>query len=109
MEIEIIRDQPEGTQIVAIAGYVDVDTAPELDAALAELASAGRVIVDLSKADFLDSTGIGVLVKAKKKAVETKGAVILVIATPVILKPFQITGLDEVFTICSTREEAIGA
>jgi len=62
--------------VVVAIGEVDVFTAPQLDAELTRLTHEGRtsIVVDLSRVDFLDSTGLSVLVKALKRVRESEGA-----------------------------------
>jgi len=66
-----------------------------------------RVVVDLSKATFIDSTTLGVLVGGVKRLRPNGGALTIVCTDQNICKIFEITGLDRVFTIHATREEAL--
>ena len=67
--------------VVAAIGEVDVFTAPQLDAELTRLTHEGRtsIVVDLSRVDFLDSTGLSVLVKALKRVRESEGSLDVVV------------------------------
>jgi anti-sigma B factor antagonist len=87
--------------ILAVKGEVDVYTAPRLRERLVELATDGhlRVIVDLDGVDFLDSTGLGVLVGGLKRLRSNGGDLELVCTQGRILKVFSITGLTKVFAI----------
>jgi anti-sigma B factor antagonist len=98
-------------QVIAVAGEVDLFTAPELKAALAEAMDAGRIrlVVDLTDTTFLDSTALGVLIGTVKRLRMRDGRLTLVNTDPNIAKTFDITGLDQIFTICSTREAAVAA
>jgi anti-sigma B factor antagonist len=89
----------EGWAVVAVAGEVDVATAPRLREQLIELVNHGRhhIVVDLSDVEFLDSTGLGVLVGALKRVRTNSGELALVCSEPRILKVFEITGLTKVF------------
>lgn len=83
------------------SGEIDATTAPALrgDVYAAIDAKPGDVItVDLSKVEFLDSTGLGVLVGALKHARTNGGDLAISGAAPHVWKVFQITGLDKVFT-----------
>jgi anti-sigma B factor antagonist len=90
---------------------VDVYTAPKLRERLAELIDAGaeKVVVDLDRVDFLDSTGLGVLVGALKRLRAAGGTFGLVCAKEPLLKIFRITALDQVFPLYESVEKAIGA
>ena len=65
--------------------------------------------VDLSKATFIDSTTLGVLVGGVKRLRPAGGSLALVCTDENITKIFEITGLDRVFPIHSSREEALEA
>lgn len=94
------RSDNEGA-IVEVGGEVDVFTAPKLRDLLASLTEEGqtRLIVDLQQVQFLDSTGLGVLVGSLKRIRNRGGSLELVCSQPRLLKIFKITGLDTVFTI----------
>ena len=93
---------------VALEGEVDVYTAPQLKTQLVELIDDGciSIIVDLEKVAFIDSSGLGVLVGALRRARERDGAVRIVCTRDSVLKIFRITGLDKVFPIFSDAAEA---
>ncbi len=97
--------------VLAVRGEIDLFTAPELKQVLAESIEAGRVriIVDLTDTTFLDSTALGVLIGAVKRLRSRDGALAIVNVDENISKTFEITGLDQIFTILPTREEAIEA
>jgi anti-sigma B factor antagonist len=87
---------------VALAGEIDVATVAEVKEKLtgAIEANPGETVrVDLTAVDFLDSTGLGVLVGALRRARTAGGGIILAGARPNVAKVFQITGLDKVFEI----------
>jgi anti-sigma B factor antagonist len=108
MELGIRTDRDGSVCTVALEGEVDVYTAPRLKAQLVELIDAGcvDVIVDLEKVVFIDSSGLGVLVSALRRAREKDGAVRIVCTRDSVLKIFRITGLDKVFPIFSDASEA---
>jgi len=97
--------------VVAVAGEIDLFTAPELKAAIGEALESGRVriVVDLASTTFLDSTALGVLIGAVKRLRSRDGALTIVNTDPNIAKTFEITGLDQIFTIRPTRGEAVEA
>lgn len=96
--------------VVDVNGEIDVYTAPKLREKLIELVSEGSydVIVNLEGVDFLDSTGLGVLVGALKRVKAHDGSLSLVCTQDKILKIFKITGLTKVFSIHASVEEAAG-
>jgi anti-sigma B factor antagonist len=85
--------------VLQVTGEVDVDTAPAIRERIQDLAAKGavHVIVDLSRVDFLDSTGLGALVGGLKRLREHDGSLALVITTKRILRVFEITGLTKTF------------
>ncbi len=97
--------------ILAVKGEVDVYSAPRLREKLVELVSEGhrQIVVDLEGVDFLDSTGLGVLVGGLKRLRSHDGDLSLVCTQARILKVFEITGLTSVFSIASTVDEATTA
>lgn len=109
MDIEIGEQQVDGWTVVRASGEVDVATAPALREQLTELVEAGhhRLVVDLEDVDFIDSTGLGVLVGAVRRARSVEGDVRLVCTNPRILKVFEATGLHEVFVIGATLDETV--
>lgn len=111
MELSVSRQSVDGVPVVAVSGEVDVYSAPALKESLTELLQAGvhSVVVDLSDVAFLDSTGLGALVEARSATTEAGGTLPLVCAQERILKLFAITGLDGVFSIHATLEDAVAA
>ena len=104
------RTEGERT-VVVVGGEIDVYTAPKLREQLIELVSDGsyHLVVDLEKVDFLDSTGLGVLVGGLKRVRNHDGSLQLVCTQEKILKIFRITGLTKVFPIHSSVSEAISS
>ena len=109
MDLQLSTRQEGGVAVVSAAGEIDVFTAPDLDAHLASLQSSGstNLVVDLTRVAFLDSTGLGVLVKALKRARDVRGWIRLVVTTDRIRKIFDITGLDASMPIFDTVEAAV--
>jgi anti-sigma B factor antagonist len=108
MELEIRTQQDGSTCTLALEGEVDVYTAPRLKEELVTIIEGGceHIIVDLEHVSFIDSSGLGVLVGALRRARERDGAVRIVCTRENILKIFRITGLDKVFPIFSDVSEA---
>ena len=97
--------------VLAVRGEIDLFTAPELKKTLQEAIENGatRVVVDLSETTFLDSTALGVLIGAVKRLRSRDGSLVIVNTDTNIAKTFEITGLDQIFTILPTREAAVDA
>ena len=105
--LEVDETRPPYT-VLAVKGEVDVYTAPRLREKLVELVSQGkhRIIVNLEGVDFLDSTGLGVLVGGLKRLRSNDGDLGLVCTQSRILKVFEITGLTKVFSIFDSVDAA---
>jgi anti-sigma B factor antagonist len=103
-----VRDEA-GHKVLAATGEIDVHTASRLRDRLADVIASGErtLIVDLTGVDFLDSTGLGVLVGGLNKVQEVDGSLSLVCPHASLLKLFTITGLDQVFVIHPTVAAAI--
>jgi len=111
MNLTLATTDENGIAVIAAHGEIDVSTAPQLRQAIVEVASAGPgpLVIDLADVDFLDSTGLGVLVSGLKRFRTMGSDVILVVAANRILKVFEITGLTQVFRLHATREAAVAA
>jgi anti-sigma B factor antagonist len=108
-----VTEQPVDAErhVVAVRGEIDLFTAPELKQVLAEAIESGRtrIVVDLTETTFLDSTALGVLIGAVKRLRSRDGALAIVNVDENIAKTFEITGLDQIFTILATRDQAVSA
>ena len=110
MNFDVKTDQvDDSTYVIALAGEVDLYTAPEFKQQLLDAIGKGAkdVIVDFSDTTFIDSTTLGVLVGGVKRLRAQDGQLSLVCSDQNITKIFEITGLDRVFTIHPTRDEAL--
>jgi anti-sigma B factor antagonist len=99
----------EDAYVISLAGEVDLYTAPEFKQQLLEVISQGgkQVVIDFTNTTFIDSTTLGVLVGGVKRLRTNGGQLSLVCSDRNITKIFEITGLDRVFTIYGTRDEAV--
>jgi anti-sigma B factor antagonist len=99
------------THVIELGGEVDLYTAPEFKERMVELIEGGKkqIVVDLSNATFIDSTTLGVLVGGVKRLRPAGGGLALVCTDQNITKIFEITGLDRVFPIHDSRDDALAA
>ncbi len=111
MDLTLSTRSEDGRTVVEVAGEIDVYTAPKLREQLAELVDSGRydLIVDMTGVEFLDSTGLGVLVGGLKRVRTHDGSLRLVCTQERILKIFRITGLTKVFPIHDSVADAVAA
>jgi anti-sigma B factor antagonist len=90
----------DGEVVVAVRGEVDIVTAPVLWETIAEvITDTKRLVVDLSETDFIDSTGLGVLVRALKRLRHHGGDLILRSPKSNTRKILHMTSLDRVISI----------
>jgi anti-sigma B factor antagonist len=101
------RRLDDGTPVVAVAGEVDLFTAPEFKRHV-QMALDGdgeRLVVDLSETTFIDSSSLGVLIGAHRR-LATKGQSLILVATDrTVVKTLRITGLDGLFRVVPTLDE----
>jgi anti-sigma B factor antagonist len=95
--------------VIRLSGEVDVFSAPRLREKIIELVNQGcrLIVADLDAVDFLDSTGLGVLVGGLKRLRSHDGEMSVVCNEPRLLRVFALTRLDGVFAIRSTVSEAV--
>jgi anti-sigma B factor antagonist len=98
--------------ILAMGGELDYEASPQLRARLVGAIKAGgrRLVLDLSDVTFIDSTAIGVLAGTVARLDEAGGGSLAVVSRhEKVLQIFEITGLDSVISLHSSREEAVSA
>ena len=97
------------THVVAVRGEIDLFTAPEFKQHISAPIDAGvpHVVVDLTQTTFIDSSSLGVLIGAHRRLKLRGGSLIIVCENEPIIKTFRITGLDGVFTLVSSIDDAV--
>lgn len=98
-----------GTCLVAVVGYLDSRTAPELARALDRVLAdePGDMVVDLSACAFVDSTCLGILVGTGKRLIGSGGSLALVSSDRNLLRLLELTCLSVVFKVHPTRAHAL--
>jgi anti-sigma B factor antagonist len=111
VDLTLSTRQVDGTTIVAVGGEIDVYTAPKLRDKITELVGEGvfNIVIDMESVEFLDSTGLGVLVGGLKKVRAHDGSLELICTQDRLLKIFRITGLAKVFVIHDSADGALAA
>ena len=111
MDLSLETREVADRTVVTVGGEIDVYTAPKLRDKITELVNAGHhdLLVDMEKVEFLDSTGLGVLVGGLKKVRAQQGSMELICSQDRLLKIFRITGLAKVFTIHDSETTALDA
>ncbi|MFJ4784717.1 STAS domain-containing protein [Streptomyces sp. NPDC088794] len=106
----LVEVREEGhSAVVTAAGELDHHTADLLREPLDDCLDKGfnRLVVDCSRLEFCDSTGLNVLLGARLKAEAAGGGVHLAAMLPVVARVFEITGADAVFSVHDTLEAAL--
>jgi anti-sigma B factor antagonist len=108
--VELLRTEQD-TAVIALEGEVDIYSAPQFKEALLAGIEDGAttIIVDLGRVTFIDSTALGVLVSGAKRVRPKNGRLDIVCTDENITRIFEITGLDRIFGIYRTRDEALRA
>ena len=103
------RKVDSATHIVAVTGEIDLFTAPEFKQHMSAPIDAGcaNLVVDLSATTFIDSSSLGVLIGAHRRLKLRGGSLVVVCDNEAIVKTFRITGLDGVFTLVASVDEAL--
>ena len=98
-----------GAHIICVRGEIHVSTAPEFASRLSAAIDSGKtaVVLDMGGVEFIDSTGLSVLLNGLRLVGQKRGRLALVCANPTVLRLFQITKLDGTFDIFPDREAAI--
>jgi anti-sigma B factor antagonist len=106
-----IAEHTEAEQLViAVAGRLDSNTAPDLEAVLCpRVQDRPGVVLDMQRVDYVSSAGLRVLLKAAKIARQESHRLALAGLTPQVQEVFDISGFTAIFTIYESRQRAIEA
>jgi anti-anti-sigma factor len=108
-----VGDLEHGVQTVSVRGELDLSTAPELEGPLDEVIAGdgGSVLIDLSSCEFIDSTGIALIVRAWQRLDGDGGGRSLVICSQndQVRRVLEITGLELSIPVHLTRDDALAA
>jgi anti-sigma B factor antagonist len=102
---------PGTTAVFSVHGELDLHEAPELQGRITAAIDRGAtlIVVDLTDVTFIDSMALGVLLAAVNRLRPTGGQLRLVVPNPSIRRIFEISLLDQVFTLDVSRDEALAA
>lgn len=109
-ELDITTEEAgAGVAVVALAGEIDLYTCPEFKQELLRVIADGAnlIVVDLTKTTFIDSTALGVIIRGVDRLKQRDGRLVVVCADPNIVKIFEVTGLNRVFSVYCSRDEAL--
>ncbi|MGW7052295.1 STAS domain-containing protein [Streptomyces sp. NPDC054887] len=110
LNVEVEIPDPD-TAVMTVGGDLDFDTSTLLNHHLANQIAHGRrhLVLDLSGLDFIDSSGLNVLVKANRETRLANDHLYLVAPAPAVRRLLEITGMSAVTPTCATVEEALAA
>ncbi len=102
---------PGRRAVLTLAGQLDIAGVPDLNSELSEIlpGTDGDVLVDLSGLEFIDSSGLSVLLGAERRLARNDRSLLLVAPTGVVLRTLELSGLDTVFRMYESREAAEAA
>jgi anti-sigma B factor antagonist len=102
------QELEQNTNLVSVEGELDLTTAPRLKWMLLDSLQEGRnrLVLDLSLTTFMDSTALGVLVVVNRR-LDPGARMAIVCARQVVLKIFELSGMDGAFAIFPTFEEGL--
>lgn len=110
---ETSTTEVDGVRIVAVRGELDLSTAPDLEGPLdaAVAAPGAAVLIDLAECEFIDSTGIALIVRGWQQLAGNGGGGRFAICAPnqQVRRVLDISGLDHSIPIHASRDEGIAA
>lgn len=108
---DVTRRDAGSVTVLAVRGAVDMSRCRRLVAAIHEALRDGpeQLVLDLCGIEFVDSSGLGVLVHARRRALRLGIQLKLVCNVPSALKVLSLTGLDRAFDVYPTSEGALAA
>ncbi len=99
-ELRVLNKGAEGCIRVALSGEIDIYNAPAIQEELLSLASnSNEVQISLADLNFIDSTGLGMLIRLARELKGKKGSVVVINPQPQVYKLLETTGLDSVLTV----------
>ncbi len=109
MLFNIDVESKDGWAVVGVTGELDVSTAPRLRGRIVDIATDGatHVVLDLTAVEFIDSTGLGVIVGSLKRLRGLGGDLRLAGADRGVQRVFEMTGLDKVMPMHASANEAM--
>ncbi|MEA2365015.1 MAG: anti-sigma factor antagonist [Thermoleophilaceae bacterium] len=102
------RSQSDGYELLTVDGELDIATAPRMISALSEALTdmASPLVVDLSRVVFMDSTGLALLMNARRRAMRLGQGFAIVCPGGPISRVFEIADMVESLRVCPDRESA---
>jgi anti-sigma B factor antagonist len=98
-----------GVTVVILMRKFDSDTAPEVESALKEIIGKGqkKIVCDFSSVDYINSTGLRILLTAVKMMTKSGGKLAICSLKPQVRNVFEIAGFNQIFRIFGSCDEAV--
>jgi anti-sigma B factor antagonist len=108
-----VGDLEHGIRVVSVRGELDLSTAPELEGPLDQVleSGSGSVLIDLTSCEFIDSTGIALIVRAWQRldSGENGRALVICCQNDQVRRVLEITGLELSIPVHGSRNDALAA
>ncbi|MDX6707303.1 MAG: anti-sigma factor antagonist [Solirubrobacteraceae bacterium] len=107
---ELAEDSPDASaHVITVRGEIHVSTAPQFAKRLTNAIESGRIaiVLDLCELEFIDSTGLSVILSGLRLINQKQGRMAIACANPTVMRLFQITSLVDTFDIFPDRATAI--
>jgi anti-anti-sigma factor len=108
---EVVAAELNGAPGVAIRGEIDLDAVPSLESALdtAIRSTAGAFVLDLCDLDFLDSSGLRVMLRARARLAREDRELAIVCPPGPVRRLFEVVGIADLLFFYASREDAAAA
>lgn len=108
--LTITVESVDDVRVIRAVGELEIATVPEMRAVVAEVSERRprALVFDFRRISYLDSSGLGILVSAKKRLGADRGEVVVITEQPAVLKALSLSGLDQIIGVYATEEEYFG-
>lgn len=107
-QLTVTRDEQDGVHVVALSGELDLRAVGELETALAAAGAGGRVCLDLTDLQFIDSTGLATVIRGHQALAAGDGRLAVACArSGSVRRTFETTGLMALLTVADDRAAAL--
>ena len=104
--MEVKTFEKDGVLVFQVDGEINISTSPELKKQF-EKQTSKKVVVDLLKVGYIDSSGLATLVEILKRTKSQSGALVLSGLSDKVKSLFEITKLDKLFQVAVSQDEAV--
>lgn len=107
MELNVGSEVQRGWRVLAVAGELDIDTVPVLSARLDADVTGAHAVLDLTRLQFMDSTGLALVLDWHRRLAEAGGQLRIAGAQGPVLRLFTLADVAEVLSLHETVEAAV--